>query len=272
VLTLSTVPSLGAQMSKGKVLVLVSAAADVPLREGGSHRTGVFLGELVEPAIAMVDAGYELEFASPGGRKPTIDPDSHRLMYWHGSKAKLARAKAKLARLVALGLNSPSKIEDLAADGSSLENYVGVFAPGGHGPITDLFYVNGTREPNLDVAKILGFFHTTGRPTGLICHASVLAANVTNGDGTWAYAGYKMTVITRLTEWMNEDFPPTKVMRGHLVEYPVDVLKEKGAKLSLQMIPMVPHVVEDRELMTGQDPFSAARMGKLFVRKLDASL
>jgi hypothetical protein len=39
-----------------RVLIILSAANRIPLREGGTHPTGIFLGELTEPAEAMLKA------------------------------------------------------------------------------------------------------------------------------------------------------------------------------------------------------------------------
>lgn len=256
-------------MNKGKVLVLLSAADAIPLREGGSHRTGIFLGELTKPAAAMIAAGYELVFASPGGRKPAIDPDSYSSMYWMFSS--LSRAENVYVDLVKRGLETPLALEEIANDNAKLNEFVGLFVPGGHGPIVDLYHRDAFAgdELNQDVGAIITFFHQTGRPTGLICHAVALLAIPKDQNGQWLYQGYRMTVITRLSEWMNEDLPGIRVVNGHLKEYPVDILRLKGANLTLLNAPMIPYVVEDRELITGQDPFAAGLMGKKLVRKLD---
>lgn len=95
------------QLKPGKVLVVLSAANSIPLMEGGTHPTGIFLGELTEPAEAMAQAGYQLVFTSPGGRAPTIDSDSLRYVYWGQSKKRLEHAKGFYTKLVEAGLNSP---------------------------------------------------------------------------------------------------------------------------------------------------------------------
>ena len=267
-----TTTALAAE-TKGKVLVIVSAANAIPLREGGAHKTGVFLGELTEPADAMLDAGYELVFASPGGIVPTIDEDSKRGQYWRFSKKRLTHAKAVLAKLTALGLQNPQKLEDLASNVDvNLVGFIAVFTPGGHGPLVDLYYKNmfESGELNEDMGKVLEYFHRTGKPTGLICHAPATLAAAPKVDGKWIYEGYKVTAISRLLEFMNEDVPLMRVIDGHVGEYPDEILRRAGAHYVYNPIPMIPNVVEDRELMTGQDPFSAALMGKRFVEKLDA--
>ena len=65
--------------ARPRVLVVVSAAAHIPLREGGSEATGTYLGELIEPTDAMLTADFELTFATPAGKVLTIDGASCRV-------------------------------------------------------------------------------------------------------------------------------------------------------------------------------------------------
>ncbi len=58
-------------MANARVLVVVSAATRIPLRSGSSEPTGTYLGELVEPTDAMLNAGFELSFATPGAEPNT---------------------------------------------------------------------------------------------------------------------------------------------------------------------------------------------------------
>ncbi|AZZ36068.1 type 1 glutamine amidotransferase domain-containing protein [Bdellovibrio sp. qaytius] len=258
-------------MRSGKILVILSAANSIPLKEGGSHKTGIFLGELTEPAEAMMKAGYELTFASPQGVAPSIDPDSYRLLYWRGSKKKLNYNKKVYSTLESKGLNSPMSLEKLAVDCGQLNEFDGLFIPGGHGPLVDLYYEDMFSSKNLSLSMgvILKHFHEKKKPTGLICHSPTVLAAAPKVNGRWIYEGYKMTAISRFTEWINEDLPGMRVLKGHVGVYPSDVLKEAGAHFVYQKIPMIPYVAEDRELMTGQDPFSAALMAKRFVKKLN---
>ena len=75
-----------------------------------------------------------------------------------------------------------------------------------------------------------------------------------------------------VSEWFTEDAPGFKVMDGHLPDYPQKILKRKGANLQLVNIPMLSKVVEDRELITGQDPYSAAELGRKLLIKIEKYL
>ena len=253
-----------------RVLVVVSAADRIPLREGGSEPTGTYLGELTEPTDAMLEAGFELSFATPGGKVPTIDETSYSLMFWCLSRAKLDAAKRSYERLLELGLADPVPLEQIAHDRERLAEFDAMFVPGGHAPMVDLLH----RDPfvddslNEDFAALVQFFHEAGRTTGLICHAPAALAAASRIDGRWIYDGYRMTCIKTVVDRMLEDMPLVKRFRGHIKEYPAELLAAAGANIEQTKLPVGKKVVVDRELITGQDPYSAKAMGKAFVDKV----
>jgi len=256
------------------ILVYVSSADAVPLAEGGSHPTGVFLGELTEPLEPLVEAGHNLAFISPDGKPPTIDENSYKLIYWGWSGKRLKRAKEFYQLLIERGLGAPKPINALLENRQLLENHDVLFVPGGHAPMTDILYEDWLLGEifNSRTADLLLHFHQRQKPTALICHAPSALAAVKDADGKWPYQGYKITCVSRLSEWLTEDAPILKVMRGHLPKYPERILKQKGARLYLIKLPMISNVVEDRELITGQDPYSARELGRRLLEKTEKYL
>jgi hypothetical protein len=63
-------------MTKGTVLVIGSNATRIELQGGGSAAIGQYLNETVVPAMALIEAGYDLVLATPDGTKPHIDEAS----------------------------------------------------------------------------------------------------------------------------------------------------------------------------------------------------
>ncbi|MCB9057965.1 MAG: type 1 glutamine amidotransferase domain-containing protein [Calditrichae bacterium] len=257
---------------KAKILIYLSSASAVPCREGGTHSTGVFLGELTEPLQPLLESGHLLHFASPDGKPPVIDKNSYKLMYWGFSKKHLETAKNVFQELNDLGMNKPQKINELSD--KDLDSFDVLFIPGGHAPMTDILYKNWleSQDLNLETGKILLHFHQKQKPTSLICHAPAVLATAPEINNQWIYKDYKMTCVTMVSEWLTEDAPGFKVMDGHLPDYPQKILKRKGANLQLVNIPMLSKVVEDRELITGQDPYSAAELGRKLLIKIEKYL
>ena len=133
-------------------LVICSSATQIPLREGGSHPTGNFLGELVEPVEALLNIpGLKLSFATPRGAPVSIDKHSYDLMYWGFSKKNLESGKRVFDELLALGLKSPQALSTFASD-DVLKDYDFVFVPGGHGPMVDILHEDFCESPALNAA------------------------------------------------------------------------------------------------------------------------
>lgn len=118
--------------TKARILVYVSSALEIPLREGGRYRTGVFLGELTEPLEKLVAQGHELQFVSPDGRGPHIDPQSARLLYWRFSQKRRDAAQRFLVELKRSGINDPLKLENFMRVPGELDDCDALFIPGGH--------------------------------------------------------------------------------------------------------------------------------------------
>jgi putative intracellular protease/amidase len=246
-------------MSKGKVLVMGSNATRIEIQGGGTGPTGQYLNETVVPMLALVGAGYEVLLATPSGAKPHIDPVSDAVQHFGGDEAAYRRAKDFFA-------NDPSTNQDRTLRSvieEGLDNYAGVFAPGGQAPVVDLMQ-------NPEAGEILRHFHAAAKPTALLCHGPITSisampratefrAALIQGDRDeaaqlakgWQYAGYNMTVYSASEEKPIED----NILHGKLYFYMPETLDLAGAKATVGP-DFEPHVIVDRELITGQNPRS----------------
>ncbi|HEX5255883.1 MAG TPA: DJ-1/PfpI family protein [Mycobacterium sp.] len=260
-------------MTAPRVLVVVSAADRIPLRDGGDEATGTYLGELIEPTDAMREAGFELSFATPRAAIPTIDGTSCSLMYFGLSRKRRDAALTSYTRLLELGLAQPAKLEEIAHDRQRLAGFDAVFVPGGHAPLVDLLYRDAFSDDSLndDFGALVGYFHDAQRPTGLICHAPAALAAAPSVDGRWIYDGYRMTCFKTVVDTMLSTVPLARRFHGHLIDDPTQLLASRGAKVEQTVLPMGSKVVEDRELITGQDPYSAKALGAVFVSRVRAA-
>jgi putative intracellular protease/amidase len=259
-------------MSKGKVLVVMSSANALALKDGKTYSTGYYLNEFVIPYRKLVEAGYEPVIANPKGDLPVMDANSNNAMFFGGDDA--ARADAlKFAQGLEL-LKHPKTLASVVAEGA--QGYVGLFIPGGHAPMVDLL-----KDKNL--GKTLTSFHDTGRPTGIVCHGPIVLlsalpnpdafiASMIAGDGKasslnagWPYAGYRLTVFSTGEEQALEG---PSGLGGNVQYYPVNALAEAGARVET-IANWHPNVVVDRELITGQQPMSAPAFGDALVAKLN---
>ena len=262
-------------MSKGKVLLIGSNATRIEVKGGGTGATGQYLNETVVPAMELVKAGYQIVLATPSGAKPHIDEVSDSVTHFGGDEAAYARARAFYADDAAM--NDVRTLRSVITEG--LDTYAGVFVPGGQAPVVDLM-----QDP--EAGEILRHFHEKAKPTALLCHGPMaVVAAMTNArafraaliDGDipkardlargWQYAGYRMTVFSNAEEKIVEDH----ILHAKLYFNMVDALQIAGGEVTTTDTDFAPNVVEDRELLTGQNPGSDYPLAAAFVAALDRS-
>lgn len=260
----------GQKGNKGTVLVVISSADKVPLKNGKMHETGYFLRELTDPLAEVLLAGYDVEFATPGGKTPVVDKNSLKLA-WYGFPNQL-NASQKLKEAVALKnsiiyLNGKKAPIDLVKAQQNIQNYVGLLVPGGHAPMVDLRY-----DQNL--GAILRDFNKKKIPMAFVCHGPIalLSANSENG---WPFKGYRVTVVSADDEKLLESniiAPLIGPIEGKLVDYPDVELEKAGAILANSPIAGTPSLSQDREVITAQNPAAATAVGKILVRSIQERL
>jgi putative intracellular protease/amidase len=257
---------------KGKILFVGSSNDMFELKDGRKQATGYYLNEMTIPAQAVVDAGYEIVLVTPKGGQPVVDQHSLVADHFGGSEAAFQKARDFVASNP--GMQQPRSLRSVIDEG--LESYVGVFVPGGHPPMTDLMQ-------DQDLGEILRHCHARSKPTALLCHGPIaVTAAMPNarefrqalveGDAGaaqaaaagWQYAGYRMTIFSNDEEKYVEE----NILNGQVQFYVVDALKTAGGKVETKSV-FEPNVIQDRELITGQNPPSDHGIADLFVKALD---
>lgn len=265
-------------MAKRKVLVVGSNATRIEIQGGATGPTGQYLNETVVPIMALVDAGYEIVLATPDGTKPHIDPASDTAAHFENDHAAYVRARDFFDNDPAM--NDVRTLRSVIDAG--LDQYAGVFVPGGQAPVVDLMQ-------DVELGEVLRYFHEHQKPTALLCHGPIATlaalprpkgyrAALIAGDRLkaaefgkgWPYDGYRMTVFSASEETPIEE----QILHGKLYFNMPDALRGAGAIVTKGEVDFDPYVVEDRELITGQNPRSdhpiAARLvvalGRAIVR------
>ncbi len=151
-------------------------------------------------------------------------------------------------------------------------------ASGGQAPVVDLMQ---DADPGGDFMR---YFHGHQKPTALLCHgpiaivaampaarefrAALMAGDVTKATELakgWPYAGYKMTIFSNSEEkWVEKD-----ILHAEMYFHVADALKAAGGNVMTTPVDFEPHVVEDRELITGQNPRSDHLIAQKLVEALN---
>lgn len=289
-----------------EILVVLSGEDKIILdetRQGGLeriHETGFFLSELMIPLKALVDAGYKPTFATPHGTKPVMDQVSDDA-FWFGRDELQYRSYRNLCEN--LGLCGEGRVGPLDTQSFSqlleqgLDSFSGVFFPGGHAPMEDLY-------KDKKLGEILRHFHENNKPTALICHAPIALLSVLDNASEfgrvlnelnllrdvqlpeesqklekklaklsrdWIYRGYEMTSFSTKEE-QQEEPSRDNVLGGFVKFYPDEALDYAGAQVTVRARKWQNNVVQDRELITGQNPFSDKNFAKVLISALEKSL
>ena len=227
------------------ILMIVTAAKSLTMKDGSEHPTGFWAEELVTAHRDLVAAGHAVTIATPGGVAPTVDAGSLDPSQTGGDAR--AREFADYLASIAGELSSPVAVAEIDA-----ADYAAIVLPGGHGPMSDLAF-------DAEVGRVLVTADAAGAIIAPFCHgpAALLAANL--ADGSFAFAGRRLTVFTdeeERTGGTGENTP-------WFVE---SLLRDRGAVID-SAAPWSDHVVVDGNLITGQNPQSSASVA---ARVLDA--
>jgi putative intracellular protease/amidase len=228
------------------ILMVVSAADSLTMKDGSEHPTGFWAEELVVAHQTLLDAGHTVQVATPGGRKPTVDQVSLAVESAGGEE----RAKGFRDYLAAIDaeLSHPLVLADVHPSA-----YDAVVMPGGHGPMADLY-------KDADLGRLLATLDRDGKIIAPFCHGPAGLLSAVDDGGAFVFAGRRLTVFSNEEELgggTGENTP-------WLVE---DALKEKGAVVE-NAAAWTSHVVRDGNLITGQNPQSSEDVAKEVIKAL----
>jgi putative intracellular protease/amidase len=222
-----------------KVLFIVSGAAYWVLKDGTRHATGYWAEEFANPYKILTDAGHEVVVATPNGVTPTVDMMSLRPSMAGGEDGAL-----ELERVIrdAEVMRRPLQLSDVRP-----EDYDAVYMPGGHGPMSDLAF-------DADCGRLLTEQLASGRPLFIVCHAPAALLS-TRIHGESPFKG------RRITGFSNEE--EEGVGLASRAPYLMETELKEKVGVDYGKGPMwEPYTVEDDNLVTGQNPHSAAVLGK----------
>ena len=230
-----------------KILFALTGSDHWTLNDGTKHPTGFWAEELLSPLQVFADAGIEVDLASPEGKTPVVDEGSLA----PGTIGEEESAKQRKALdAIADRLGSTLVLADV-----DLDAYDAVFVPGGHGPMEDL-------AVNEDLGRILVTMLDGGKVVSSVCHGPAGLLPATRDDGSWLFAGRKLTAFTDAEEeqaGLADKAPWLLEAR----------LRGAGATFSSGEA-WAPFVVVDDKLVTGQNPASSTEAAQKVVGLLKA--
>src|SRR5262249_22472735 len=241
---------------KKTLLTILTNAAHLTLTDGEEYPSGFWAEEFAVPYCLFKNAGYDIDFATLGGIAPTvgpssIDPDFMKWVRPSFTQTDDAAAAATYRQAIdeANGLRSPKDVARLTDE--DIDAYDGIYIVGGHGCMQDM-------RASPAMTKFLLAVLTRDKPLASVCHGPTAFLSPRDAAGQSPFAGYRFTCFSHVEEFQ------TKI-NGRLPLVLEIELKRLGMEYSKSPYPWGSHVVVDRNLVTGQNPFSSEALAKQFL-------
>jgi len=223
-----------ADMTRTGAKVLIVVTSHDRLGDTGKP-TGYYLPEVTHPYYALADAGLEVEIASPAGGEAPMDRSSRDL--GDPANARFLDTPADRDKLVAT-----RRLADIDPSG-----YGAVLFAGGHGTMWDF-------PGNPDIQRVASAIFEAGGAVAAVCHGPAALVDVTLPSGEHLVRGRRVTGFSDAEE---EAAELTAVVPFLLERRLVD----RGGRYEKAPL-WQEKVVVDGRLVTGQNPASAAGVGR----------
>ena len=218
-----------------KILIVVSGEG----RDQGKTRPGFEMDEFSQAYLIFRDNGFAVDVASPKGGAVQADKYNPKEAFNASLLADVAAVR-KLADTRATG--------DVQAG-----DYAAVYVVGGKGAMFDL-----PADPALKT--LLSKVYQRGGVVAAVCHGPAAFADVRLADGSLLVAGRAMTGFTSEEE--------SVFGKRWAKEFPFqleDAMRERGAHWQEAPL-MMPKLVVDGRLITGQNPYSTPAVADAIVK------
>jgi len=221
---------------KPRILIITTSAATMGTQ---GKPTGLWLEELTTPYYAFLDAGAEVTIASIAGGKVPVDPNSMKPAGENDASVERALNDADFQARIA---DTPG------FGGLDSAEFDAVVLPGGHGTMFDY-------PDSAPLARLVADFDASGKVVAAVCHGPAGLVGARRADGSPLVAGRRVAAFTDSEEravGLDESVPFLLTSR----------LRELGAKIEAGP-DFEPFAIRDGNLVTGQNPASAAPLAGL---------
>jgi putative intracellular protease/amidase len=196
----------------------------------GNHAAGYEFSEIADPYFEFVNKGFTIDFASIlGGEPPYVGYDPKQQTskeFIEGNGFKRLNFSHKLSNI------------DVSA-------YDAIFFPGGLGLMADMV-------DNPLVKEIIKRTYENGNVIGAVCHGPSALLNVILSNGSNLLEGKKVNSFTEAEEKLDGH------VLGDVIPFMLDEELIKQGAIFSHNEPFKPYVVNDGNLVTGQNPASAS--------------
>lgn len=206
--------------------------------------TGLWLSELTHYWDAFEKEGFEMVLISPKGGKSPLEPKSLKGM-----------AFDKSARMRHQDRTFMEKLEQTTpAAEVDWKDYDAICYTGGHGVMYDFPSCDAFHTLNRNMIE-------NNRVVSAVCHGYCGIADTKLSDDSYMIEGKSITGFS----WLEERLAGVSKKVPYNVE---DDVKNKRAQYSKALLPFLPYVKTDKNLVTGQNPPSAKKTAEATLKAI----
>ena len=205
-----------------------------------AEKTGVWLEEFADPYYIFKEAGASITLASPGGGRVPLDPKSQSIILATFNTKRFLKDEEAMNFL-----SNAMPLENVSDDDFDV-----IFLPGGYGLMWDL-------ADSKKVRQLLEAFYSKNKPIGATSHGIACLLSLKNNKGEDLIKGKQLTGISNSEENLSRSKDVTPfLLETELLS--IGALYSKGENY-------VSHVVEDGNIITGQNPASSKGVAQKIV-------
>jgi len=230
---------------KKKILIVLSAASAWTRADGSKYPSGYWTEEFVDVHEKFVAGGYQVDIATPGGKKPTADP--------HSLDAKFAGTRVDEFKKYLQSI-SDQLAKPLALAKINMADYEAVVIPGGHGPVEDLY-------KDKDMGRELFDAEKDNKIIGAVCHGQAALLSAVDQKGNWLF---KDVTLTSFSDEEEIEFGTASNAPWLLASR----LRQCGANYKRGEKNWGAYVVRDGNIISGQNPASSIPMAESIIAAL----
>jgi len=226
-------------LHRGKILAVVTSHSILGKTE---KPTGYELSELARAYYVFTANGFEVEVASPKGGNAPVVIDEDDMWKFDYAFINDTTAQRKIKHTIPLNEVDP-------------EQYEAVYFVGGKGTMFDF-------PENTAIQSLVTQYYETGKVIGAVCHGPAALVNVTLNNGRSLLEGKTTSGFTNAEELFL--IPDAPEVFPFMLQ---DKLIEQGATFNEGFM-YLENVVQDGNLITGQNPWSVWPLAEAMVKQL----
>lgn len=234
---------------KGKILMVASSPA---VSKQTGWPIGFWAAELTHPLHVFQEAGYEVHLSSTEGGEIKMD-DYSDPRHESGYSAH---------DVVTMGYLQQDWFNEMLKNTKSLsevnaEEYDAIFLVGGQAPMY-------TFKGNKGLETLFANFYESGKPSASVCHSTTLLLEAKKSNGDLLVKGKTWTGFANAEEEYADKAVGQRIQPYWIEE---EAKKLKGTNFKVAA-PFSSYVIQDGNLITGQQQNSGAAAARLVVESL----